>query len=267
MLLCAEQRGYDPKDSLNDSMRPYSLLDVAPTAARVLGISLPRSDGRSIGEVESWGCRNVVLIIVDSLGYDLYKWLESSLVNMPALANEGLLLRAEAVSNHTTSSIATILSGLLPEHHGIQDKQGAKQSSLLSIPEIASSCGLPSAVIMEKNGAEVYLGLIEIASGIPDTLLAEDFDREACRLTLQAQTRKPRLLVSYFIGIDKAVHLGKGPREIREAALIIDDCTGRIIRAANGKTLFILCGDHPVHAGKLKRTRAPYCVALIMGKK
>lgn len=248
-------------------MAPYSLLDAAPTAARVLGISLPQSDGHAIKKVESWGCRNVVLIIVDSLGYDLYKWLEPALANIPALAKGGLLLRAETVSNHTTPAIATILSGLLPEHHGIFDKQGAKESSLLSIPEIASSRGLRSAVIMERNGAEVYEGLIETVSGVSDTLPPQQFDREACRLTLLALADRPRLLVSYFIGIDKAVHQGKGPGEIRGAALLIDGFAGEIIQAADEKTLFILCGDHPIHAGRLKRIKAPYCVAMIMGKK
>ena len=83
-----------------------------------------------------------------------------------------------AVSNHTTPAIASILSGLLPEHHGIFDKAGAKESSILSLPEMASASGLKAAVIMEKNGAEVYQGLIEIVEGIPDSIPPEDFDRE-----------------------------------------------------------------------------------------
>jgi arylsulfatase A-like enzyme len=56
-------------------MRPVSLVDIAPTIARVLGITIPHVDGRPIKEVEGWNCRNAVLIIVDSLGYDLYRWL------------------------------------------------------------------------------------------------------------------------------------------------------------------------------------------------
>jgi predicted AlkP superfamily pyrophosphatase or phosphodiesterase len=247
-------------------MKPVSLLDVAPTLARTLGINLPRSDGLPIEAVVKWGCRNAVLLIVDSLGYDLFRWLMPGLENMSRLANAGVLFKANVVSNHTTSAIASILSGLLPEHHGIYDKAGAKESSILSLPEIASSCGLKTAVIMEKNGAEVYDGLIEIVRGIPDTLHPGDFDRESCGMTLGALHQRPRLLVSYFIGIDKTVHMGLGPDEIRDAAMIIDRCLGEIFCAAEPDTLIVLCGDHPVHAGQLKRTHEPYCVALIMGK-
>lgn len=247
-------------------MKPVSLLDVAPTLARTLGLRLPRSDGLPIEAVVEWGCRNAVLLIVDSLGYDLFRWLTPRLENMSSLAKAGILFKADVVSDRTTPAIASILSGLLPEHHGIYDKAGAKESSLLSLPEIASSCGLKTAVVMEKNGAEVYEGLIEIVRGIPDTLSPGDFDQESCRMTLEALHQRPRLLVSYFIGIDKTVHMGLGPDAIRDAAIIIDRCLGEIFCATEPDTLIVLCGDHPVHAGQLKRTHEPYCVALMMGK-
>ena len=248
-------------------IRKISLLDVAPTAAKVLGISLPVSDGLAIGAVEGWGCRNVVLIIVDSLGYDLYRWLDPHLENIPDLAKRGVILKAEAVSNHTTPAIATILSGLLPEHHKIFDKQGAKDSSLLSIPEIAGASGLKTAVIMEKNGAEVYRGLIEIVRGISDDLAPEDFDRQVCCHAVEALSEKPRLLVSYFIGIDKATHMGLGPAGIKSAAIRIDRCVGEMVTAADDETLFILCGDHPIHAGVLKKAKKPCSVALILARR
>jgi predicted AlkP superfamily pyrophosphatase or phosphodiesterase len=247
-------------------MSHFSHLDIAPTVANVLGISLPKSDGRPIDAVASWGCKNVVLIIVDSLGYDLYMWMHPGLKNISALEAQGFVFKAKAASNHTTPSIASILSGLLPEHHEIFDKQGAKDSSLPSIPEIASASGLKSAVIMEENGAQVYQGLIEIVGAVSDKLSAAQFDREICRMTLDALSRRPKLLVSYFIGIDKIVHMGLGLKDILEAALFIDRCVGKIVRAADAKTLFILCGDHPVHSGRLKRTKEPYCIALILAK-
>jgi predicted AlkP superfamily pyrophosphatase or phosphodiesterase len=245
---------------------PSSQLDVAPTIARVLQIRLPNADGCIIDGIAEWGCRNVVLIIIDSLGYDLFLWLEPWLHNMSALVKHGQLHSARAVSNHTTPAIATILSGLLPEHHGIFNKAGAKETSILSLPEIASDSGFKAAVIMERNGAEVYQGLIEIIGGISDRIPPADFDREACRLTQQALAQSPRILVTYFIGIDKAVHNGGGPKEIREAALVIDQCLGKIIGAAKRDTLFVLCGDHPIHAGPLKRMKEPYNVALILAK-
>ena len=244
----------------------HSQLDIAPTVARALGLDIPELDGKPIDSVKGWECQNVAIIIIDSLGYDLFIWLMPYLQNMSALAREGFLFRAKAVSNHTTPAIASILSGLLPEHHGIYDKAGAKESSILSLPEMANASGLKAAVIMEENGAEVYRGLIEITCGIPDNIPPKDFDREACRLTIEALSESPRLLVTYFIGIDKSVHLGRGMVGIREAALEIDRCIGMIADNSDEETLFILCGDHPIHAGPLKRKKEPYSVALILAK-
>jgi hypothetical protein len=254
------------QDVWDDLMRHVSQVDIAPTIASVLGITIHNADGRPIGEVGDWKCRNAVLIIVDSLGYDLYRWLEPDLKHIPTLARCGLLIRAEAVSTHTSPSIASILSGLLPEHHRIFDKESAKNSSMPSIPEAASSQGLRSAVIMEKSGADVYQDKIEITSGIPDSLSPEDFDREACRKSIEALASRPRLMVSYFIGIDKTVHNGLGTREIRNVAISIDHYAGKIASAASNDTLLVICGDHPVHAGRLKRTEGPYFVALILAR-
>jgi predicted AlkP superfamily pyrophosphatase or phosphodiesterase len=240
-----------------------SQLDIAPTIALILGLTLPCSDGQPIGPVLAWGCKNVALIIIDSLGYDLLLWLLPSLKNMNALCHDGLLIRASSVSNHTTPAIASILSGLLPEHHGIFDKAGAKESKIFSLPELASSSGHSSAVIMEQNGADVYRGLVEMVHGISDKIPPQEFDKEACRMTCRALKKQPRLLVSYFIGIDKSVHMGHGPAGIREAALIIDCCIGKIVRTADEDTLFIICGDHPIHAGPMRR-KGPYCVAMIL---
>jgi predicted AlkP superfamily pyrophosphatase or phosphodiesterase len=245
---------------------PISQLDIAPTIASILGLELPQRDGRAIEAVVDWGCKSVALIIVDSLGFDLFHWLMPDMANMNLLSQEGLLLRARSVSNHTTPAIASILSGLLPQHHKILDKAGAKVSSILSLPEIAASAGMSCAVIMEQNGADVYQGLIKTVRGIPDSIPPQEFDKEACRLTCQALLDQPDLLVTYFIGIDKNVHLGTGLEGIREGALLIDRCIGQIMSLADEDRLLIICGDHPIHAGALKRDREPYCVAMILAQ-
>jgi predicted AlkP superfamily pyrophosphatase or phosphodiesterase len=248
------------------STEPFSQLDIAPTAALILGLDLPRKDGRIIDQAISWGCRSVALIIVDSLGYDLLQLLLPDLKTMRELSEDGLLIRAAAVSNRTTPAIASILCGQIPEHHGIFDKAGAKESSVLSLPEIAASAGQSCTVIMEQNGADVYEGLVESIYGISDSIPPEEFDGTACRLTCRALRNRPRLLVSYFIGIDKAAHQGHGLKGIKGAALLIDSCIAEAIRTADEETLFIICGDHPVHAGPLKRDKGPYCVAIILAR-
>jgi hypothetical protein len=56
-------------------MKHSSQVDIAPTIAHTLGISIPEPDGRLIEDVKGWRCRNVILVIIDSLGYDFYRWL------------------------------------------------------------------------------------------------------------------------------------------------------------------------------------------------
>jgi predicted AlkP superfamily pyrophosphatase or phosphodiesterase len=247
-------------------MGPISQIDIAPTIASMLDIRLQNADGVPIEAVSGWSCKNSILIIVDSLGYDLYLKVAPRLKFMPALAANGHLFRAQSVSNHTSPAIASILSGLLPEHHMITDTKSAKSSPLLSIPEIASSSGKSSAVVMEKGGAEVYDGLIEFVGAVPRTLRPSEFDQEVCRLSVEALSARPRLLVSYFIGLDKAAHNGLSKGEFVDTAVAIDRCVGKILYSALPDTLVAIVGDHPVHAGPFKRTKGPYCVALILGK-
>ena len=49
--------------------------------------------------------------------------------------------------------------------------------------------------------------------------------------------------------------------------MAIDNYVGEIARAAQPETMIVVVGDHPIHAGKFKRTHDPYCVALIIGRK
>lgn len=248
-------------------MRQINQVDLVPTVAKILGVKMSGMDGAPIEEVKSWGCSKAVVVIVDSLGFDLYKFLQPDLKNMAFLASGGLLVRAKAAATHTSQAIASILSGLLPEHHGIHNTEEAKVSALSSLPEVASSQGFKTAVIMEKGGAEIYEGLIDFVGKVPRDLRPEEFDRETCRKSLEALAKSPDLMISYFIGIDKAVHLGGGLEEMRSAALCIDLCLGKVYAAAETGTFFAVIGDHPVHAGNFKRQDGPYCVALILGRK
>lgn len=247
-------------------MRPPSQIDIAPTIARQLGLTIPEPDGVPIPSLDGWRCKNSILAIIDSLGYDLYRWLEPMLSSMPLITASGGLYGASSVSNHTSSAIASILSGLLPVHHRIYDTESAKRSPIVSIPEIASSAGLRSAIVMEKGGAEVYEGLIEYIGAVPRTISPQEFDRQISRLSLEALSTSPRLLVTYFIGLDKAAHNGLDKRGFMDAAIAIDGYIGEIACAAQPGTMIILVGDHPVHAGELKRTQEPYRVALIIGR-
>lgn len=247
--------------------RSIKLIDVAPTLARVLGVKTPPVDGHPIDEVEGWGCDGAVLAIVDSLGYGLYRALESDLPNMRSMTREGLLLKAECVAPSTTPAIASILTGLLPQNHGISNTSQASESEIRSLLEWASSENLRSAVVMEVEGARTFEGFVKTVMGVPKSLGIRDFDREILARSLEALDTDPKLLVAHFVGIDRIAHRGGGIDEIREAASAIDGHLGDLIAAIPEDCMMIVCGDHPLHAGKLKGVFDSKYVALIIWKK
>jgi predicted AlkP superfamily pyrophosphatase or phosphodiesterase len=247
--------------------RSIMLIDVAPTMARVLGVKTPAIDGRPIDEVKGWGCDRVVLAIVDSLGYGLYKALEPDLPKMRSMAEEGLLLKAECVAPSTTPAIASILTGLMPKNHGISNTSQASESEIRSLLEWASSENVRSAVVMEEEGARTFEGFVNMVMGVPKSLSVRDFDREILAQSLAALNTDPRLLVSHFVGIDRIAHLGGGIDEIRAAAYAIDGHLEYLAAAIPGRTMVVVCGDHPLHAGVLKGVFDSKHVALILWKK
>jgi predicted AlkP superfamily pyrophosphatase or phosphodiesterase len=248
-------------------LRSIKLIDVAPTMARVLGVRTPPIDGEPIDEVGGWECDRVVLAIVDSLGYGLYKALEPDLPKMRSMAKEGLLLKAECVAPSTTPAIASILTGLMPKNHGISNTSQASESEIRSLLEWASSENVRSAVVMEEEGARTFEGFVNLVMGVPKSLSVRDFDREILAQSLVALKTDPRLLVAHFVGIDRIAHLGEGIDEIREAASAIDSHLGDLAAAIPGRTMVVVCGDHPLHAGVLKGVFDSKNVALIFWKK
>jgi len=247
--------------------RPVRLIDLAPTMARVLGVRTPPLDGTSIDLVEGWGSDRVLLAIVDSLGYGLYRALEADLPNMRSLAGEGLLLKAESVASSTTPAIASILTGLNPENHGITNTTQASESEMRSLLEWATSDDVSSAVVMEEEGARTFDGFVDLVIGVSKSLKDGDFDREILAGTLLALETDPKLLVAHFLGIDRIAHRGGGIGEILEAASEIDGHLGILASAIPPRSMMIVCGDHPLHAGGLKAVFDGDYVALILWKK
>jgi hypothetical protein len=239
-------------------------VDVAPTIAQVLRLDMNNVDGRPIPEIAGWGCKKVVLLIVDSLGYDLYMMLEPYLPNFRSLALNGLLYKADCVSMHTTPAIASILSGLYPENHRVNETEDAYRSDFHSVLELAQFMNIRSAVVMEEAGARTFENKIEIIMGVPKRLSALKYDSEICARSLEAIDLLSEFLVAHFLGIDKITHLGLGLDDLRVAAIAIDDHIGEIARATSHGTLIIVCGDHPVHSGELKNMNLSDTVALIL---
>jgi len=230
-------------------------------------VGTPPIDGRPIEEVEGWDCDRAVLAIVDSLGYGLYKALEPDLPKMRSMAKEGFLLKAECVAPSTTPAITSILTGLMPKNHGISNTGQASESAIRNLLEWASSEKVRSAVVMEVEGARTFEGFVSTVMAVPKSLNVRDFDREILAQSLAALEMDPMLLVAHFVGIDRIAHLGGGIDEIKKAASVIDGHLGDIVAAVPERTMVIVCGDHPLHAGMLKGVFDSKDVALILWKK
>jgi hypothetical protein len=68
-------------------------------------------------------------------------------------------------------------------------------------------------------GAELYKNKIEITAGIPDHMTPGFRLGVLSHPPLEALTKRPRLLLSYLIGIDK---WALGLKEIRSVAILIE---------------------------------------------
>ena len=95
-------------------------IDVTPTIARVLGFKFP-CDGKPISKIVklSKHCNHVVLLTIDSLGFEEYIKQRNSFKYVSKAESSGLLFKCLSYSYYTTPSIATLLCDLKPEKHNI----------------------------------------------------------------------------------------------------------------------------------------------------
>ena len=113
------------KREAKEAVKKHSLLQIAPTIAEIFSIPL-KTDAKSLDDVLNFvhksgkrGNFRVILLVIDSLDWQFFKDFAYSLRRMHALASSGLLFKCDTVSEHTTPAIASILTGLRPESHGI----------------------------------------------------------------------------------------------------------------------------------------------------
>jgi len=86
----------------------YSLVDIAPTIADILHISMQKRDGAAIPQVikELDKCGKLILIIVDGFGLSIYESYKHY------FNFRGMVFKCRGVSMHTAPAIAIILTGL-----------------------------------------------------------------------------------------------------------------------------------------------------------
>lgn len=215
----------------------YSLVDIAPTIADILHISMPKRDGAAIPEVikELDKCGILILIIADGFGLSIYERYKHY------FNFRGMVFKCKGVSMHTTPAIATILTGLHPETHRVFETQDTYKSEGLSVVELASMQGIKSSVIMEKMGARSFRGSVDMVVEIEEED-AVQYDY-IVRNALVRQAQETAFTVAHFRILDRFYHSNGNT----ETAVEILSTHLKDIAAYSKNAGILICGDHPPH--------------------
>lgn len=246
-----------------------SLLQIAPTLADFFGVHL-NSQARSVEQILEFAySRNpqvVVLVVIDSLDYRFYTDFAEELKGIHELVEQdGFLFECETVSSHTTPAIASILTGLRPESHGIFANSDVGKSKIKSILEILEDEGKPTAAAIETKGAKPLLGRISYVFAVDDREDIIAYDKLITTHTISVLNKQDlRLVFSHLRAIDRFAHRGN---DLRVAAKAIHENVRAITKAVSERNgLLVICGDHETHGRDKdkKYGKAPAAVPLIV---
>jgi arylsulfatase A-like enzyme len=151
--------------------RPVSIADIAPTVARLLGMSIP-SDGKPLAEVRINGSslpRLILTVVWDGGGWNALDQWPHAWPNLARIMQAGITYTGatDGSSPSVTPAIhATIGTGMWPEHHGItdipvRDESGTvvdayldgESSRFLRVPTLAERWD-------ERNGNKPLVGMV-----------------------------------------------------------------------------------------------------------
>ena len=250
-------------------MQRISLLQIAPTLADFFGIQLI-SRARPVERILEFAYSHnpippiVLLMVIDSLDCQFYSACTTDLEVLHQLVErDGLLFECETVSNHTTPAIASILTGLLPESHGIVTSEDVGKSKINSILELLDEQGTPTAVVMETNGTKPLSGRISYVFPVDDREDIVEYDELIKTHTITAlQKPELRLVASHLRAIDRYGHRGW---DLRVAAKVTNENMRAIAEAVSDRNgMLLICGDHEMHLKNKKRETGPATVPLIV---
>ncbi|MGB9133156.1 MAG: alkaline phosphatase family protein, partial [Methanosarcina sp.] len=204
------------------------------------------------------GCKRAVIIVVDSLGYSLYRSFSPLMKNLNELAEKGLVFKCKSTAAITSPAIASIFTGYLPEEHNIystadiyaETAKNPENPKVRSIMEWACRAGMKASAVIESEGAESFRGRLKSFYGVPDSEDILDYDRQITEYSLLAIKEKPDILALHLRALDRFSHRAESWKEMKQAAKAVDENLGEIFQNAEKGTIFFICGDHAVHGGK-----------------
>jgi hypothetical protein len=249
-------------------MQTISLLQIAPTLAAFFAVAL-RSSARPVRQILDLMIARkpqvVVLAVIDSLDLQIYTDFARELLELHRLVEQGgLIFACKPVSRHTTPAIASILTGLSPESHGIVVSEDVATSEIKSILEILHDHGKPTAAVLDTNGARPLEGRMSYIIGIENREDIVGYDAEITAHTLSILKTQPevQLLLTHLRSIDRFAHRGW---DLHVAASVVNEDMIKITRAiAERNGLLFVCGDHEAHLPERKAASRQQPVPLII---
>jgi hypothetical protein len=221
-----------------------SILDLAPTAADVLGLRPP---SESQGEVlEARRAKHVLLLFLDGFGYLRYQQAkEAGLIpNIAALEEPRMALTTYPPI--TTVSTGSLLTGAPPSVHGA-DRRGVRKTEVETLFDVAEQAGLEAravegeALAFQLRGAEFVLSGDRNGNGMTDDEVLQN------ALDVLGQGA-PDLFFVHFHGIDDAGHTyGPDTEEERRLVGFVDAAVGDLLEAMPGDSLILIFADHGMH--------------------
>ena len=252
-------------------MALISLLQIAPTLAEFFKVHL-FSQARPVGQILKFAYSRkpvpkvVVLVVIDSLDFRFYADFADELESIHELVKrDRLLFECETVSSHTAPAIASILTGLPPESHGILTGDDVGTSKVNSILEILEDSGKPAAVAIETKGAEPLWGRISHIFSVDDREDIFEYDELIKTHTISVLKKQDlRLAFSHLRAIDRFAHRGG---DLSVAAKVTNENVRAIANAVSERNgMLFVCGDHEAHLKEREalQGKAPATVPLIV---
>lgn len=224
----------------------YSIMDISPTAASVLGLpALSNAQGQNvILENENWN--QVVMILMDGVQYEKF----STMVNdgfLPFFKNQdNINMGLTVYPPITTSATAALLTGTNPEQNGVFG-YGYRSTELTTLFDLAVNNGL-SVVAVEGASLPFNLRNAEtILSGDKDGNGFSDDNVLSNSLEI-IQNKLPDLLYIHFHEVDDMGHsYGENSMEYEDALIRVDNYIEQIYQSLPEYTLIIIFADHGMH--------------------
>jgi hypothetical protein len=247
-------------------MQLISLLHIAPTIAAFFGVPLESSKRpveQLLAFLQAHNPSVVALVVIDSLDSSLYSRLADDLQVLHELASEGLVFDCETVTDTTTPAIASILTGLLPEEHGILSGKEVGTSPVNSLLELLNDVGKPTAAILETAGTKPLVGRISYVCPVDDREDIEEYDSLITTHTVSVVRKEEvRFVFAHLRAIDRFAHRNKDLHIAAQWTNKHMKSIAAAVRAREG-VLFI-CGDHVAHLTENRRVKKTGTVPLIV---